>query len=118
MVVELSEIGVVVRGEIVVRRLLELYILMVVLRVVLMSVGERVQLVKMVLETSRGMMKIMRNEKNQAVKTARVTSKGCLIMLEYLHNKTAASTKAIQISNIKTAYAISRQLGVHGTEVT
>lgn len=56
----------------------------------------------MVLETSRGMMKMMRNEKYHAVKTARVTSTGCRIQLEYLHNKAAARTKAMQMSNIKT----------------
>ena len=40
----------------------------------------------MVFDTSRGMMKIIRKEKYQATKTARVTKTGCLIQFEYLDN--------------------------------
>jgi len=68
----------------------------------------RVQLLftKMVLDTSRGMMKMIRNEKYQATKTARVTMTGCRIQLEYLHNKDAASTNANRTSVMKRVYAI------------
>ena len=38
----------------------------------------------MVFDTSRGMMKMMRKEKYQAIKTASVTKTGCLIQSEYL----------------------------------
>lgn len=75
-------------------------IVIVVLDVVLGRFS--VQLVKMVLDTSRGMMKMIRKEKYQAVRTASVTNTGCLIQLEYLHNNTAASMKAMQTSKTKT----------------
>jgi len=61
-----------------------------------------VQLAKMVFDTSSGIIKIMRNEKYQAVSTARVTKTGCLIQFEYLHSKTAAKRNAMQISKTKT----------------
>ena len=60
-------------------------IVIVVLDVVLGRFS--VQLVKMVLDTSRGMMKMIRKEKYQAVRTASVTNTGCLIQLEYLRRK-------------------------------
>ena len=40
----------------------------------------------MVFDTSSGMMKIIRKEKYQAIRTASVTSTGCLIQFEYLDN--------------------------------
>ena len=36
------------------------------------------------LDTSRGMISMMRKEKYHVIRTARVTSTGCLIQLEYL----------------------------------
>lgn len=88
----------------VVLRLLGTVVMVVGVMVVVVVVfgRERVQLVNMVLDTSRGMMKMMRNEKYQAVNTASVTRIGCLIQFEYLHSNTAAKTKAIQRSNKKT----------------
>jgi len=61
---------------------------------------------KMVFDTSRGIMKIIRNEKYHATKTTRVTKTGCRIQLEYLHNKDAASTNANRTSVMKRVYAI------------
>lgn len=69
-----------------------------------------VQLAKMVLDTSSGMMKMMRKEKYQAINTAIVTKMGCLIQFEYLHSNPAASMKAMQISKTKTVYAIVKLL--------
>jgi len=69
-----------------------------------------VQLVKMVFDTSRGMMKMMRNEKYQAIMTATVTRMGCLIQFEYLHSSPAANINAMQISKTKTVYAIVKLL--------
>lgn len=66
------------------------------------------QLVKIVFDTSSGMMKMMRNEKYHAVRTATVTNTGCLITFEYLHSNTAASKKAMQMSKMKTVYAMVR----------
>ena len=42
---------------------------------------------KMVFDTSRGIMKMIRNEKYHATKTARVTKTGCRIQLEYLKSE-------------------------------
>jgi len=103
-VVDECEVVVVVVVVVVARlevRLLNISSLMVVTGSVLLG-RLRVQLVKMVLDTSRGMMKMMRNEKYQAVRTANVTRTGCRIQLEYLHSKTAANTKAMQMSKTKT----------------
>jgi len=61
---------------------------------------------KMVFDTSRGIMKMIRNEKYHATRTARVTKTGCRIQLEYLHNKDAASTNANRTSVMKRVYAI------------
>jgi len=69
-----------------------------------------VQLVKMVFDTSNGMMKMMRNEKYQAIMTATVTRMGCLIQFEYLHSSPAANINAMQISKTKTVYAIVKLL--------
>jgi len=78
-------------------RLLNISSLMVVTGSVLFG-RLRVQLVKMVLDTSRGMMKMMRNEKYQAVRTANVTRTGCRIQLEYLPHTRVYRTTPLIIS--------------------
>jgi len=60
----------------------------------------------MVLDTSRGIISMMRKEKYQVMRTARVTSTGCLIQLEYLHSKTAERRNATQTSVMNTEYAM------------
>jgi len=54
----------------------------------------------MVEDTSKGMMKMMRKEKYQAVSTDNVTRTGCLNQLLYLYSKQAARIKVIHTSNI------------------
>jgi len=61
----------------------------------------------MVFDTSRGMMKMIRKEKYQAVRTASVTKTGCLIQFEYLHNKAAEMINAVITSKTNREYAIS-----------
>ena len=56
-----------------------------------------VQLVKMVLDTSSGMMKMIRKEKYQAINTAIVTKMGCLIQFEYLGSSTFKRKLMIKI---------------------
>ena len=81
----------------------------------------------MVLDTSSGIIKIMRKEKYHVIRTARVTRTGCLIQLEYLemeiisnmlkvttldsrlpylHNKAAARISATHTSVRNIEYAI------------
>ena len=48
---------------------------------------DMVQLLYIVFDTSRGMINIMRKEKYQATRTAKVTKTGCLIQFEYLDNR-------------------------------
>ena len=56
-----------------------------------------VQLVKIVLDTSSGMMKMIRKEKYQAINTAIVTKMGCLIQFEYLNG---SKVKRMFIKNL------------------
>jgi len=50
---------------------------------------------------------MIRKEKYQATRTARVTKTGCLIQFEYLHNNAAEMINAVITSKINRAYAIS-----------
>lgn len=113
-VVVIVVVVVVLRVDVRLLRLIKSSDIVVIVVVVVLDVllgWLSVQLVKMVLETSRGMMKMMRKEKYQAVSTANVTNTGCLIQLEYLHNKAAASIKAMQTSKAKTVYAMLQIAG-------
>ena len=49
------------------------------------STEEQLVLVNKLLDTSRGMMKTIKEEKYQATRTARVTNTGCRIQFEYLN---------------------------------
>lgn len=80
-------------------------VVVVVLDVVLGRL--RVQLVKMVLDTSRGMMKMMRKEKYQAVRTASVTNTGCLIQLEYLRRKSEKASYDLSILQLMCCVKIN-----------
>ena len=81
------------------------------------------------MDTSSGMINIMRKEKYQVMRTARVTRTGCLIQLEYLeiisnmlkvntldsrppylHNKAAARISATHTSVRNIEYAIVARL--------
>ena len=86
------------------------------------------------MDTSSGMINIMRKEKYQVMRTARVTRTGCLIQLEYLeiisnmlkvntldsrppylHNKAAARISATHTSVRNIEYAIVARLVMLGS---
>ena len=57
----------------------------VLVEIVSGSTEEQLVLVNKLLDTSRGMMKTIKEEKYQATRTARVTNTGCRIQFEYLN---------------------------------